>query len=433
MAQFGIIADDFTGAGDVGIQFKKRGLETVVLTDVKSLEEVKNFDVVVIDTESRNETLVAAYNKVRDAARGLKDLEVELIYKKIDSTLRGNIGAELDALMDGLGLKAAIVAPAFPATGRTTKNGRQLVEGIPLEETEFARDPLQPTKESHIPTLIGSQTRRRIGAMNLTKVREGITSLKREIQSQIQAGWEIIAVDAETPADLVVIAKAALDFGMLPCGSAGLAEGVSYWLSRDLQRGRLLTVSGSVKSVTLNQILAAEKALGAKVLEPSLPWILQGGKNYETEMERMVKEAEDAFVQEKDIIIRMASSKEDVFEAQQLGRELGMNELETSRRILSFLGKVCGKVLEDQKVVGLILVGGDTAIEVIKSVGACGIRIEKEVLPGIPLGRMIRGKFDGLPTVTKAGGFGREDALIVSMRKLKNYSRCLTLGEQLAT
>ncbi|MFQ6094803.1 MAG: four-carbon acid sugar kinase family protein [Candidatus Bathyarchaeia archaeon] len=426
MARFGIIADDLTGASDVGIQFKKRGLETVVLTDVKSLEEVKNCDVIVVDTESRNETSRVAYKKVRDAVRGLKDLEVEVVYKKIDSTLRGNIGAELDAVMDELGSKAAIVAPAFPATGRTTVNGRQLVGGIPLEETEFARDPLHPIKVSHIPTLIGSQARRRVGVISLTDVRDGIGSLKREIQSQIWAGREVIVVDAETPADLMVIAKAALDFGILPCGSAGLAEGVSYWLSRALQKGRLLTISGSVNSVTLDQIQAAERVLNVKVLEPNILRILEDIKNYEADLERIVKEAAEAFAQEEDVTIRLAGSKEAVLEVQRFGCELGMDKLETARRILSFLGKASKKLLDDQKIAGLILVGGDTAIEVMKSIGACGIRIEGEVLPGVPLGRMIGGRFEGLPTVTKAGGFGREDALIICMRKLKDQS--LSLG-----
>jgi len=420
MVRFGVIADDFTGACDVGIQFKKRGLETMVLVDVDSLKEVRNCDVVVVDTESRNEKSEVAYNRVRAAVRCLKDLGVKLVYKKIDSTLRGNIGAELDAVMDELGLEAMILAPAFPATKRTTISGRQLVNGTPLEETEFARDPLHPVKESYIPTLVMLQTQRRIGVIKLPHVREGAELLKREIRSQTQAGCEIIVVDAETSDDLMVIAEAALNYNdVLLCGSAGLAEGASYWLTSSPQGRRLLAVSGSVNNVTLNQISFIERALNVEVLEPDLLMILKSNENCEAEIKRLVKAAGDAFTCGKDVVIRLARSKEDILRIQRVGRHLGMDDLKTARRILSFLGKVSRRIMSDYKITGLILVGGDTSIEVIKNLGAQGVKIEEEILPGIPLSRMVGGSFDGLPTVTKAGGFGQENALMVVIKKLK--------------
>lgn len=131
----GVIADDFTGACDVAVQFKKQGLETVVLTDIEFLGSFKGvFDVVVVDTETRNLTSEDAYRKVRRAVRLLRQNNVKLVYKKIDSTLRGNIGAEINAVMDELDVKAIIVAPAFPDQKRTVINGHLLVNGEPLEK-----------------------------------------------------------------------------------------------------------------------------------------------------------------------------------------------------------------------------------------------------------------------------------------------------------
>ena len=431
MVPFGVIADDFTGASDVGVQFKKEGLETVVLTDVRSQKQIKNFDVVVIDTESRNIGSEAAYNKVKKVVRSLKTLGVKIIYKKIDSTLRGNIGAELDAVLDELGLRAAILSPAFPATGRTTVNGRQLVKGIPLAETEFAHDPIHPIKESHIATLIQPQTVRGIAEISLPKVTEGTESLKLEIQSKIQDGAEVIVVDAETPADLKAIGKAAIDLHVLSCGSAGLAEGISYWLSSALQKRGCLVVSGSVNSVTLDQIQEAEKTMNVTVLEPDLLRVLGSTNDYEAEVGRLVDESLRTFSQGKETIIRLAGSRKELSQALKFGAELGMDEPETGKTILSVLGRICREVLEEQGINGLMLVGGDTAIEVIKSLDARGIRIEGEVLPGIPLAKLVGGRFDGMPIVTKAGGFGSEDALIVSMKKLRSYS--LSLGPRPST
>ncbi|MFB0550944.1 MAG: four-carbon acid sugar kinase family protein, partial [Nitrososphaeria archaeon] len=148
---FGVIADDFTGACDVGVQFRKRGLETVVLAGAQSLTGFEGeLDVAVLNTESRNAGPEDAYGKVRDSLGALRKIGARLVYKKIDSTLRGNLGAELDAIMDEAEVKAVIVAPSFPAQKRTTVDGHLLVNNTPLGRTEFALEPSNRLEASHI-------------------------------------------------------------------------------------------------------------------------------------------------------------------------------------------------------------------------------------------------------------------------------------------
>jgi len=418
MIRLGVIADDFTGACDVGIQFKKYGLKTVVFAGIEARDPVSDFEMVVIDTESRNDAADIAYGKVKDAAKALRRMDIRLVYKKIDSTLRGNIGRELEAILDELKFKAIIVAPAFPATNRTTVNGRQLINGVPLERTEFAYDPLNPVSESRVPTLIKRQTQIGAGTIDLPKVREGTESLKQKIQAMMEEGFKILVVDAECEDDLNAIAKAALDSELLPCGSAGLAEWVSNWLAVGPREQRFLIVSGSVNTVTLDQISAAEESLNVSVVQPNLFEVLMGGENRRTEQNRLVKEASKSLTEGKGVILRLAKSKDEVSLLQEYGRNLGMDFREICEKILSSLGETSSEIMEDSRIIGLILVGGDTAINVTKSIGALGIRIEEEVLPGIPLGRIVGGPFNGLLAVTKAGGFGRRNALVEAARKL---------------
>ena len=194
----GVIADDFTGACDVAVQFKKQGLETVVLTDVDLLGSFKGvFDVVVVDTETRNFSSEDAYRKVRRAVKILRRNNVKLVYKKIDSTLRGNIGAEINAVMDELKDKAVIVTPAFPDQKRTVINGQLLVNGIPLEKTEYARDPLSPVSDSRISMLVERQAKKKVGEIPLSRIRKDADFVVEEIQSLIEAGKRIIVADAE--------------------------------------------------------------------------------------------------------------------------------------------------------------------------------------------------------------------------------------------
>jgi len=418
MPKFVVIADDFTGACDVGVQFRKYGLRTAVITDAVLLPEFEGYEVVVIDSESRNETPSTAYNKVREIAKYLKN--AKLIYKKIDSTLRGNVGVELDAVIDELGFKAVIVAPSFPAANRVTLNGIHFVNGVPLEKTEFARDPINPVKTSYIPDLIKEQSKKKVGLITLSKVRGRIKSLKQTIKRLIERGYKIIVADAENTKDLRVIAKAALDLEILPCGSAGLAESVSYWLTSNLTR-RVIVFSGSANNITLNQIQNAGKMKDIKVFKLAPLKILAEHGRYKNELNRLTKEIGTAFSAGKDVIVTSAESENDVLKIRQAIETLKVNRIEAAEKISSFIGEIASLIAEKFKVAGVMIIGGDTAIKVMKGIKAYGIAIEGEISPGIPYGVLLDGKLNGIPVITKAGGFGQEDIIIRAIGKLKSY------------
>ena len=418
MPKFVVIADDFTGACDVGVQFRKYGLRTVVITDAVLLPEFEGYEVVVIDSESRNETPSTAYNKVREIAKYLEN--AKLIYKKIDSTLRGNVGVELDAVIDELGFKAVIVAPSFPAANRVTLNGIHFVNGVPLEKTEFARDPINPVKTSYIPDLIKEQSKKKVGLITLSKVRGRIKSLKQTVKRLIERGYKIIVADAENTKDLRVIAKAALDLEILPCGSAGLAESVSYWLTSNLTR-RVIVFSGSANNITLNQIQNAGKMKDIKVFKLAPLKILAEHGRYKNELNRLTKEIGAAFSAGKDVIVTSAESENDVLRIRQAIETLKVNRIEAAEKISSFIGEIASLIAEKFKVAGVMIIGGDTAIKVMKGIKAYGIAIEGEISPGIPYGVLLDGKLNGIPVITKAGGFGQEDIIIRAIGKLKSY------------
>jgi len=413
----GVIADDFTGACDAGVQFKKRGLETVVLTDIEFLSKFRSvFDVLVVDTETRNLPSEDAYRKVKRVVRLLRQHSVELIYKKIDSTLRGNIGAEINAVIDGLNVEAVIVAPAFPSQKRTVINGRLLINGAPIEETEYADDPLSPVRFSRISALIERETGKKVGEIHLSTIRRDVNRIIKEIRTHIEAGKRIIVADAESENDLKRIAEASHALNVLPCGSAGLASAVSSGLAF---HSGMLIVSGSINSVTLDQIETAVKKLNLRVTQPHISGILFDEEKIEAASDELVKEAGKIAAEGRDLIIRLASSKSLISEIQEAGKKHGMTKLQVADILLSVLGRATRRILEKHNFNGLVLIGGDTSIKIMNALGAKAVRTEGELLPGIPFGRIIGGEYDGMRVVTKAGGFGDSYTLVKIIKSMK--------------
>ena len=157
--QIGIIADDLTGANDTALQFQKRGVNTNIILDYNEITQTSTeMGVWAASTESRNIDAETACQRVEEAVHSIStSLNIEHFYKKIDSTMRGNIGPETLRMVEVLDMDAAVVIPAFPSEGRITVGGYHLLKGIPIGRTELAQDPHSPILESHVPTILKNQ------------------------------------------------------------------------------------------------------------------------------------------------------------------------------------------------------------------------------------------------------------------------------------
>lgn len=417
--KLGVIADDLTGANDTGVQYAKQGLETVVLMDAKNLKEIgAKADVVVINTESRLDDDKTAYLKVKKAAKILKEMKINAVYKKIDSTLRGNIGVELDAIMDEWKINVAILVPAFPRNKRVTIGGYQLVNQVPLSMTETSRDPLTPVKESYVPALLKAQTKRNVVHIPLSKVMDEV-ALEIELKKAGEEGDAIIVLDAATQNDLKRIAKiiTITGFEKLTSGPAGLAEEMPKALGLISGKPAIL-ICGSISEVTLKQIRRAEEMIKDPAIKMDVNKILRNEKRRDEEIWRIIKEVKANIAEEKDSIVTSAVSKESVEEDIRIGKKLGNTNAEISEKIASALGKIA-YITAEEEIAGIILTGGAIATAVLKTMGAIGVKVLNEIMPGIPIGRIIGSKFNSLKIITKAGAFGDQDALSNSIRQIK--------------
>ncbi len=213
-AAYAVIADDLTGAADAGVQFAAAGLRTRTLRADWTLAHLAGAEVVIVDTASRGLPAADAYRRVRAAAERLHAAGLHIIYKKIDSTLRGPLGAEIDGALDACGLPLAVVCPAYPAHGRTLVEGMLLVGGLPVAATAAAADPQAPVHESHLPTLLAQQARRPVQWRQRPPRGDKSTPLAAQLHALAAAyavGGALVVCDAQDDDDLAAIVLAAYD------------------------------------------------------------------------------------------------------------------------------------------------------------------------------------------------------------------------------
>lgn len=411
MLQLAIIADDLTGSMDTGVQFAKYGLRTIVsLTDRIEEELARGADVIVLNTNSRPDDPVVAAEKVRACGAYVSKLGVPRVYKKIDSTMRGNVGAELDALMDALDVPAVVMTPAFPAVGRTVVEGNLLIDGIPWQETQYAEG--SNLGSSFLPDLIGS--RRRMVAVETGDQQ----ATAARLQAAVASGAGVVVADTAARADLSALAKAIVAAGVdrLICGSGGLAEELPAALglagrprretAEEHKARPALVVAGTVNTVTINQVCLAYREVDAMVLEV-LPSELR--KDERTQAKRVEDACQSALRERRDLIIASVP----------INQEPGGSMVARDSAVAAVLGPLVAAAVRPGEWSGMILTGGDTAVAVCAAMGVGALEIEGEVEPGVPCGRLLEGPLAGMPVVTKAGGFGSPKAIANAILFLK--------------
>jgi uncharacterized protein YgbK (DUF1537 family) len=403
--KFGIIADDLTGALDTGLEFWKKGLKTVVVTSSLSIaEHARRFDAIAVCTSSRLSSPREARDKVAKAAARLKKHGAKFFYKKVDSTLRGNIGTEIEAVMDELQIRTTIIVPALPEQGRAVMNGNLLVDGKPLDKTNFKRDPINPISEPNIPALIEGQTRKKVGLITLPTVRG---NLVREIEALKRRGVNIIVLDAVTRKDLGRIAESIAKTGLsrLSCGSSGLAAELPLAFGLCDRPQPTVVLSGSLNPVTKAQIMKMEKTLDPFVVKFDPKFFVKRFNHCLKDLDKVLEAVKGG----QDTVLCLWNGE-------------GFYKSEKDRALSSFR-RVVRKITSKERFGNLVVVGGETASQACRAMGTNAIEIEDEVDLGIACARILNGKLKGIRIVTKAGGFGEENALVKAVDFLKMRRR----------
>ncbi|MED4474489.1 four-carbon acid sugar kinase family protein [Oceanobacillus caeni] len=424
--KIGIIADDLTGANDSGIQLTTKGLPTSVYFEIPDNYENLNSGI-VIDTNSRALTKEGAVSITKQVSRFLNEAGYEHIYKKMDSTLRGHIAMELMALRFVFQPEYIVVAPAFPALGRTTIDGIHYVNGEKITDTEFSKDPKHPVTTASIPKLLETDTQEKIGLLTKSDYGSNLSDFQDKLRNWKEEGITYIVCDAEVQEDLQLAAEriSSVSKEVIWAGSAGLAEVLPSVLGFGKQSGKpvfqksqqVLTVCGSLSQVTQNQVEYAVNQPNVSAIEVNTMEIFD--EDWNTYSKAYIEECLNELRKEKDIVLYVPSNEEIRKKVKQIGYRLNLTGNQIGEQISRSLGEMVTKIVDStNRLSGFVLTGGDTAKDTSRQLGGIGFQLIKQVEAGIPLGSLIGTEREFI-AVTKAGAFGKEDSIYRAMQELK--------------
>ena len=423
----GIIADDLTGANDTALQFNLSGANTQILFDYSQAPEgMLKTQVWAISTETRNLSKDEAIPAVRGAVKILNEkLNAEYYYKKIDSTLRGNIGVETMTVLNEIGWDAAIVVPAFPAEGRTTVGGYHLLNGEPIDRTDVARDPKAPVKESHIPTLLAQQigSADLVGSVSLKTVTKGAGPILVELQQLISQGKKLIVIDAVSTTDLeqIVLAVEKSSYNILPAGAAGMAKAFSsVWLpeseyqhiSKTIPDNPIFVVSGSATALARTQI---EKVTNSDDFEPYVvEFTLEdiATQDFDIVLDRIVKN----LIKYRLVIVHFSPIENSVDKNIEYAQANGINPDDIPSMITDYLARLTKDVAAIQDVI-LVLVGGETSCKVCNAIGSTNLQVIDEADFAIPLCLDFKAQW----IITKSGNLGNAATLVNILKYIERH------------
>ena len=432
MPLIGAVADDLTGATTTGVLLARSKARTAVFFNEEAAEKtegIDELDAILISSNSRPLPANEAYDKVKSATSALKKMGVEYFSKRIDTTLRGGVGVEIDAMLDQMKEgTVAVVVPAMPQSRRILVGGYSVIDGVALINTPVAQDVRTPVKENYIPRLLEGQTRRKVGLVTLDKVLAGEEVIEEALAEQKKAGCEVIVVDGITLEDVENIAKAcislrwdvvAVDPGPFTSKLAFYRELISAEEPNippqaDEAGKTVLIAAGSATPVTKKQMeILCQDPRHVRVSVEPLP-LIEGGDVALDEVFKAVNKAAELLESDN-------QPRAILFETALHGELLNLDEEDNKRhyaggmsanRINAGLGMIISQLLEKvgkEKVAGLYTTGGDTMVNVCYQLGVECIEVMDYVIPQTDVGRLVGSKYSGLPVVGKGGLTGNDN------------------------
>ena len=408
----GCIADDLTGATDVGLMLTRAGMRVIQVIGVPDDDVLPDdADAIVVALKSRTIPASEAVRQSLQSASALLSAGArQLMFKycsTFDSTDAGNIGPVAEALLERVEGELTIATPAFPATGRTVYQGNLFVGSQPLAESSMRDHPLTPMRDSNLVRVLQRQTDLPVGLVPFAVVDQGREAIALAFADAARRGTRLLIVDALTERHLLDIGAAAEAMPLITGGS-GIALGLPANFRRmgvlgsrpapgrlPVSPGAAAILSGSCSAATQEQVARAEGA-GFPSLRLTPEALADGRQTAES----VIGWAKPQLGQ-KPVLVYSTAAPAMVAAAQDnIGRERAAALVEDAFAEVAV-------ALAQAGVTRLIIAGGETSGAVVQRLGVRALEIGPEIDPGVPWTRSLRGP--DMALALKSGNFGAPD------------------------
>ena len=415
----GAIADDFTGATDLANTLVRRGMRTVQLIGVPAAAEIPDAEAVVVALKSRTVSAAEAIAQSLKALAWLRAAGAKQILFKycstFDSTDNGNIGQVAEALMGALETGFTLFCPAFPEAGRTIYKGYLFVGDVLLSESGMRDHPLTPMRDPSLVRVLQRQSCSRVGLVPATTVMRGAPAIRTAFDELRRAGFAHAIVDAVEDRDLETIGEAAADFPLITGGS-----GIALGLPENFRRRGLLgdgaaadalppvagpaaVLSGSCSEATRAQLGYMRGRGPVFAIDPVAA---AAGRDIAAEALAWAR----PHLRHQPVLIAATAPPEEVAAVQKaLGRE-------RAGALIEGIFAEIARGLVESGVRRLVVAGGETAGAVVQALGVTGLRIGRQIDPGVPW-TVSLGE-PRLALALKSGNFGAPDFFLRALRVL---------------
>jgi uncharacterized protein YgbK (DUF1537 family) len=415
----GCIADDLTGATDLANNLVRAGMRVVQIIGVPEDAATVEAEAIVVALKSRTIPAAEAAAQSIEACRWLRTRGAQQIYFKVcstfDSSLRGNIGPVIEALMTELGCDFSVVTPAFPEARRTVFNGHLFVDGVLLSETGMRNHPLTPMKDANLVRVLQKQldpdSGRKVGLIDFRTVAESSDAIWQQMDRLREDGISIAIVDAINNDDLMRLA-AAVKGAALVTAASGLAIGLpGNWgigtaaSSCGLPRvaGRKAIVAGSCSNATIAQVRHFIESGGeACQLKPE-----DLNADFDSQIVKTLDWAETRWATDRDVPLLLYSTAE-------AASVRAAQELVGAQKVGALIEHALSAIARGLVELGagqLILAGGETAGACIHALDIRQLQIGPQIDPGVPwcyAGSPVS-RSGNLHVALKSGNFGSQD------------------------
>ncbi len=430
-----IVADDLTGANANGSLLAAKGFSAATCLNREhwNTDAYREFDAISINTDSRLLPQAEAMERVYGALSLLLSNGMPaVVAKRIDSTLRGNVGSEIEAALKAFDecphakeQAVAVVVPAFPTSSRLAVGGYLVVNGLPLEKSPIAKDPVRPITTSQFSKIIGEQTSLVVGYVPLDTIMKGEGPTAEAIERLRQDGVRIIACDAVTNGEIATIAAAlksvsypvlAVDPGPF---TAAMADARVPVKSRHELEDNALVVVGSTTELIRRQMDELRLARKCTIIKMDCRKLVNSAAR-EGEIASAVQRIMAAAGQSEVYGVCTVERPEDVYPLEKMARENDVTIQEASDRINRGLAEVADLLLQQKalRLGGVYSSGGEVTVAVARQLEASGFSVRDEVLPLAVYGRLIGGKYPNIPMVTKGGFVGDNGSIALCINYL---------------